>query len=37
MIFTYHFTATDAPLVLGVEPIHNILAKIDKMIEKYRK
>ena len=37
MIVPQHFTATDDPRVLGIEPIPNIQAKIDKMIEKYRK
>ena len=31
------FMATDDPRVLGIEPIPNIQAKIDAMIEKYRK
>ena len=37
MIVPQHFTATDDPRVLGIEPIPNSQAKIDKMIEKYRK
>ncbi len=36
-IVPQHFTATDDPRVLGIEPIPNIQEKIASMIEKYRK
>lgn len=37
MIVPQHFTATDDPRVLGIEPIPNINEKISQMIEKYRR
>ena len=37
MIVPQHFTATDDPRTLGIEPIPNIQEKISAMIEKYRK
>ena len=36
MIVPQHFTATDDPRTLGIEPIPNIEQKIKTMIEKYR-
>ena len=36
-IVPQHFTATDDPRTLGIEPIPNIQEKISKVIEKYRK
>lgn len=36
MIVPQHFTATDDPRVLGIEPIPNINEKIAAMIQKYR-
>ena len=35
-IVPQHFTATDDPRVLGIEPIPNINEKISAMLEKYR-
>jgi len=35
-IVPQHFTATDDPRVLGIEPIPNIQEKISAMIQKYR-
>lgn len=37
LIVPQPFTATDDPRVLGIKPIPNIQAKIDALIEKYRK
>lgn len=37
MIVPQHFTATDDPRPLGIEPIPNLQQKIDSLIEKYRK